>query len=105
MDYNELKRLNGLQTRINLALIHWDPIGIQNFGIFAHNVYLEYVRYIDPIIEVISVRSKLEKLLLDLAADVTGLDRENRKLRLEIERLVKSLMEIYKEEEFKRESK
>lgn len=101
MDYNELKRLNGLQTRINLALIHWDPIGIQNFGIFAHNVYLEYVRYIDPIIEVISERSKLEKLLLDLAADVTGLDRENRKLRFEVKSLAERLMEIKKEEDAK----
>ncbi|MGM0947251.1 MAG: hypothetical protein ACQEW9_18915 [Bacteroidota bacterium] len=101
MDYNELKRLNGLQTRINLALIHWDPIGIQNFGIFAHNVYLEYVRYIDPIIEVISERSKLEKLLLDLAADITGLDRENRKLRFEVKNLAERLMEIKKEEDAK----
>ncbi|HAS59242.1 MAG TPA: hypothetical protein DEQ87_02965 [Algoriphagus sp.] len=63
---------------------------------------MEYVRYIDPIIEVISVKIELEKLLLDLATDVTGLDIENKKLRLEIERLVKRLMEIYKEEEFKR---
>lgn len=102
MDYNELKSLTGLQTRINLVLIHWDPIGIQNFGVFAHNVYMEYVRYIDPIIEVISVKSELEKLLLDLATDFTGLDIENKKLRLEIEHLVKRLMEIYKEEEFKR---
>ncbi|QYH40343.1 MULTISPECIES: hypothetical protein [unclassified Algoriphagus] len=83
-------------------MIHWDPIRIQNFGVFAHNVYMEYVRYIDPIIEVISVKIELEKLLLDLATDVTGLDIENKKLRLEIERLVKRLMEIYKEEEFKR---
>lgn len=83
-------------------MIHWDPIRIQNFGVFAQNVYMEYVRYIDPIIEVISVKIELEKLLLDLATDVTGLDIENKKLRLEIERLVKRLMEIYKEEEFKR---
>jgi len=95
MDYNQLKNFNGIQTKINIALINWDPIDIQNSGEFAHNVYLEYSRYVPDILKVIKNKDKLQKLIWAIATDITGFDEKNEKLSDEVKNLVDILISIY----------
>lgn len=97
MDYNQLKKLNGLQTQVNIILINWDPIDIQKSGEFAHNVYLEYTRYVDNLIERIDSKEKLTEYLWEIATDITGFDRKNEKLTHEVNQLVKTLLKLKSE--------
>jgi len=60
MDYNQLKKFNGIETQINIALMNWDPIDIQKSGEFAHNIYLEYARYVSQILDVIHDKKNLK---------------------------------------------
>ena len=82
MDYNQLKNFNGIQTKINIALVNWDPIDIQNSGEFAHNVYLEYSRYVPDILKVIKNKDKLQKLIWAIATDITGFDEKMRNFQM-----------------------
>ncbi|WKK80184.2 hypothetical protein [Marivirga arenosa] len=97
MDYNHLKKLNGLQTQVNIILINWDPLDIQKASKFAHNVYLEYTRYVDDIIVRLGDIELLTDYLWNLAIDMTGQDRNNLFLTREIDQVVKNLETLKKD--------
>ncbi|MDN3203973.1 hypothetical protein [Algoriphagus sediminis] len=97
MDYNELKKFNAVETQINIVLMNWDPIGIQKSGEFAHNIYLEYARYVSQILEVIHDKEKLEELIWTIATDITGLDEKNFRLAAEVSGLLDSFCKIREE--------
>gem|GEM_PF-2380781 len=48
MYYNLLKNLDGLRAKTNIVLIKRGPISNQKAGLFAHNVCLEYSKYVNP---------------------------------------------------------
>jgi hypothetical protein len=96
MDCHQIKSLSGLQTQINITLINWDPIGIQTMGIFAFNVYWEYLRYIDPIIELLDQEDKLKAYIWSLVEDMTGFGEENELVAQEVDELITRLQTIQK---------
>jgi hypothetical protein len=96
MDCHQIKSLSGLQTQINITLINWDPIGIQTMGIFAFNVYWEYLRYIDPIIQLLEDQDKLQAYIWSLAEDMTGFGKENELVAQEVNDLITRLQTIQK---------
>ncbi|MFT4854829.1 MAG: hypothetical protein ACI9UV_001909 [Algoriphagus sp.] len=77
-------------------MIDWDPIGIQTMDIFAFNVYWEYLRYIDPIIELLDQEDKLKAYIWSLAEDMTGFGKENELVAQEVNDLITRLQTIQK---------
>jgi hypothetical protein len=77
-------------------LIDWDPIGIQTMDIFAFNVYWEYLRYIDPIIQLLQDQDKLQAYIWNLAEDITGFGKENELVAQEVNELINRLQSIQK---------
>jgi hypothetical protein len=96
VDCKTLKNLNGLQTQINIALINWDPIGMQTMGNSAFEVYWEYLRYIDPILNVIENEKLLHDLIWELAQDMTGFGKENEFVFEQVNRFIERLQTIGK---------
>lgn len=94
MDYNQLKKFSGIETQINIALMNWDPIGVQKSEEFAHNIFLEYARYVSQILDVIQDEGKLRRLIWTIATDITGFDEKNLSVAEEVNELIERLNEI-----------